>query len=76
MKKLIKHFGSGVKLANALGIAPNYVYMCASTKSRAMFSRKLAERAVKISGGVTTIESIRRKSKAKKPKKRDNHNPK
>lgn len=71
MKRLIKHYGSGVKLAAALGIKPNYVYMCASTnkKSRAMFSQKLAERAVELSGGATTVKSLRRKAKANKSKK-------
>jgi len=69
MKKLIKHFGSGVKLAEALGIKPNYVYMCASKKSRAMFSKKLAARACELSGNATTVESIRRKKKTKKTAK-------
>jgi len=69
MKKLIKHFGSGVKLAEALGVTPNYVYMCLSPNSRAMFSKKLAERAVSVSGNVTTVASLRRKAKTNKSKK-------
>lgn len=66
MKKLIKHFGSGVKLAAALGIKPNYVYMCCSKHNRATFSKKLAARACELSGNITTVEAIRSKKKPKK----------
>jgi hypothetical protein len=66
MDKLKRKYKTWVGVAFLLDVSPNYVRMCASENNTACFSLKLAEKAVLLSDGATTVKSLRKKAEARK----------